>query len=536
MSDEPEVMSDELDALDIDSILEDDNAEYDGILNGPNDQQVVDADEPSKGEAGADSLEFVVSEMDQLKNELADALELAGSYRKQLATAKTEASMWEKKCSDLQEEKNAWIARQEQMAKQVASDQTPQDTVPAVTPQVAAPCTDAIVEADPFSNALDPFACLGPTFTVPDVVPISAAAPPPPVLLSVPAPAPKAEASLSSMSFFDNVDDVQVDENDDDDSDEDEDDDEEEEDDDEDEEDGDDDDEDEEDEEEDSDSDSNDERDLYPGEEKKVVKKSPKKSEKDKKKSKKKSKKETKKKSKKSRTESDDSDSEEDDANAKKKCKPKDKKDKKDKKEKKEKKDKKEKKSKTDSDESDSEEEDASTKKKKSKGKKEKKGKKDKKEKKDKKDKKSKKKKSKDDEYGEAMTADAQRQLAQNVQPQFQLTFRHYHDFGITSFATPTSCDVCGKMLVGLWNQGYACSACNQTNVHEACMHVPISCQPNADTCRVGGAKGAVAIQGAVPMSPGMGPTSPPGMGGGQSHQARTPFGVSPGGSSPSYR
>ncbi len=131
------------------------------------------------------------------------------------------------------------------------------------------------------------------------------------------------------------------------------------------------------------------------------------------------------------------------------------------------------------------------------------------------------------------MDSEMQRQLAANVQRQSTLTLRQYHEFEVTSFGTPTSCDVCGKMLLGLWKQGYSCRGCNQMNVHESCMHAMVQCHnPNADTCRVGGARGAVVIPGSVGGS-----GSPPaGMGAGQQHQVRTPFGAPAGGNSPIYR
>jgi hypothetical protein len=518
--------NEELDALDIDSILEDDNAEFEAVLQDKpmmsspaKDGVVRDTDEASDGgETEADKLEFVVSEVDQLKRELTDALQLADSYRKQLATAKAEAGMWKQKFQELQnKEEEAWVQRQEEMAKKVAAEEAVKAAaaMPAPVPQIAAtpstmptfeatpaaapaaPKVEVAVAADPFGDASDPFACLGPTFSVPTaapaVVPVTL-----PADISEPA-TPKEFASPSSMSFFDmdmNMDDMDDGEEDDEDEEEDDDNDDEEDDDDDD---GDDaevvvvkapaakDEEDDEDEEDEEDSEEEEEE-----QEKKAKKSSKKSSKKEEKKTKKKEKKSKKtKKTKKSKSESEDSEESDEDS-----------------------------------------EEDSSSKKK---SKKEKKGKKEKKEKKEKKAKKSKKKK---DVYGEAMNAEAQRQLAQNVQSQYQLTLRHYHDFEVASFATPTSCDACGKMLIGLWKQGFSCGACNMMTCHEACMHLPVMCQPNADTCRVGGAKGAVVIQGAAPLN--MGASSPPapapGMGGGQAHQMRTPFGAQPGGNASQYR
>ena len=53
------------------------------------------------------------------------------------------------------------------------------------------------------------------------------------------------------------------------------------------------------------------------------------------------------------------------------------------------------------------------------------------------------------------------------------------------TFMRPTYCSVCQKMLMGVFNQGFACTHCNQFYVHEECRNA--LCTPKEASCRIGG-------------------------------------------------
>ncbi|CAM9482495.1 unnamed protein product [Chrysoparadoxa australica] len=48
------------------------------------------------------------------------------------------------------------------------------------------------------------------------------------------------------------------------------------------------------------------------------------------------------------------------------------------------------------------------------------------------------------------------------------------HAFQLYSFGTPTFCDVCGRMLLGLVNQGVRCAQCGM-KVHSTCQHTVVT-------------------------------------------------------------
>ncbi len=51
------------------------------------------------------------------------------------------------------------------------------------------------------------------------------------------------------------------------------------------------------------------------------------------------------------------------------------------------------------------------------------------------------------------------------------------HEFIMTTFERPTSCDNCLKLLKGLFFQGYKCSKCGKT-VHKLCAPTSLACGP----------------------------------------------------------
>ena len=52
------------------------------------------------------------------------------------------------------------------------------------------------------------------------------------------------------------------------------------------------------------------------------------------------------------------------------------------------------------------------------------------------------------------------------------------HDFQLVSVYTPTTCDACSNLLLGLWNQGFRCQNedCGQVVCHDCLESVPERC------------------------------------------------------------
>ena len=52
------------------------------------------------------------------------------------------------------------------------------------------------------------------------------------------------------------------------------------------------------------------------------------------------------------------------------------------------------------------------------------------------------------------------------------------HDFQLTSVYSPTVCDACSNLLLGLWNQGFQCQNedCGQVVCHDCLESVPRQC------------------------------------------------------------
>eukprot|EP00936_MAST-01D_sp_MAST-1D-sp1_P002215 g2215.t1 len=66
------------------------------------------------------------------------------------------------------------------------------------------------------------------------------------------------------------------------------------------------------------------------------------------------------------------------------------------------------------------------------------------------------------------------------------------------TFMRPTYCSVCQKMLMGVFNQGFACMHCNQFYVHEECRNA--LCTPKESSCRIGGPCPIVAADTGPPV------------------------------------